>query len=186
MSMRTLPRRTSISRRRLAMQVPALLLCVCSLYVSPSAWAADLLRPGLWETSIKLKLHNMPQIPDEQLQQLEMLGIALPIGNQPMTVLQCLTPEQAKLDKPIVPANDQGCVIRNYRHAGKQVNGDVVCSGTLQGTGKFNMQVQSDTAFKGQLTAQGNSNELGPIDQTTDFTGRWVQATCNADTPTFP
>ena len=170
----------------LGWQLGAGLIIGLALLASHPAHAADALRPGLWETSIKLKLHNMPQIPDEQLQQLEMLGIQLPVGNQPMTVLQCLTPEQARLDKPIVPANDQGCVIRNYRHAGKQVNGDVVCSGSLQGTGKFSMQVQSDTAFTGQLTAQGNSNELGPIDQTTDFSGRWVQAACNADTPTFP
>ncbi|MCB4811979.1 DUF3617 domain-containing protein [Methylovorus menthalis] len=167
-------------------QLGAGLWLCAGLIGSHPALAADALRPGLWETSIKLKLHNMPQIPDEQLQQLEMLGIQLPVGNQPMTVLQCLTPEQARLEKPIVPANDQGCVIRNYRHAGKQVNGDVVCSGSLQGTGKFTMQLQSDTAFKGQLTAQGTSNELGPIDQTTDFSGRWVQAACNADTPTFP
>ncbi|MEZ0317918.1 MAG: DUF3617 domain-containing protein, partial [Methylophilaceae bacterium] len=80
-----------------------------------NALAADSLKPGQWETSMKMKMANMPQIPPEQLAQMKQMGIEMPFGDKPMVVQQCITPEQAKLDKPFIPQDQQDCTMKNYK-----------------------------------------------------------------------
>ena len=165
----------------------ALLMCgVTCLSYACIAQAANTIRPGQWETAIKMNMHNLPQLGEEQLSQLESFGIELPIGNKPLYTLQCITPEQAKLENPMLPPNGEGCAIRNYKRQGNRVSGDMVCSGSVQATGKFDMQIKSETSFQGTWTLVGNSEQLGPIDQTTEISGQWIKAKCDANATTFP
>lgn len=148
--------------------------------------AANPIRSGQWETTIKMNMHNMPQLSEEQLSQLEGFGIELPIGNKPLYTLQCITPEQAKLENPMLPPNGEGCAIKNYRRQGNRVAGDMVCTGSIQATGRFDMLIKSDTAFQGTWTLTGNSDQLGPIDQTTEISGQWIKTKCDANAPIYP
>jgi len=164
---------------------PTLFVIGLCLLSPLSVHAADSLRPGQWETSMKMKMANMPEIPPEQLAQMKQMGIELPFGDKPMVMQQCITPEQAKLDKPFTPQDQQDCTMKNYKHAGNKVSGDVVCTGDMTATGKFEMTLDSDTAYKGKWSLKGTSKDIGPIDQTSEMSGKWLKAKCDPGVATY-
>ena len=142
--------------------------------------AAEKLRPGQWNLTIKMNMKNGPQIPAEQLAELKELGIQVPLSGEPFLVEQCITPEQASLDKPFAISRDNNsCTIRNLNHAGNKATGEIVCSGDITGSGIFEMTLNSDTSFQGIGTVNAMSTQFGPIDQTTEVSGEWVKATCD-------
>lgn len=160
------------------------LTLACCLALPMAVHAAEQMRPGQWQTSLKMKMANMPQIPAEQLEQMRQMGIELPFGDKPMVTQQCITPEQAKLDKPFTPQDQQDCTVKNYKHTGNKVSGDVVCTGDTKATGNFEMALVSDTAYQGKWSLQGSNKDIGVIDQTSEISGKWIKAKCDADVPT--
>jgi len=151
-----------------------------------SAAQADGIKPGQWETSVKTNMANMPKISPEQAAQMKQMGIELPTADKPMTVQQCITPEQAKLDKPFTPQEDKDCKVNNYKHVGNKVSGDIVCTGDMKAAGKFAMTTYGDSAYKATSSIKGTSKQVGVVDQTFEITGKWLKANCDPNTLTAP
>ncbi|HEY8354865.1 MAG TPA: DUF3617 domain-containing protein [Methylophilaceae bacterium] len=160
-----------------------ILLSASMIAIAGTALAAGpQLKPGQWENQVSMQMAGMPQLSAEQLAQMKQMGIDLPfLSGKPTIIQQCITPEQAALQKPLNPSanpNDM-CTIRNYRKSGKTVSGEVVCTGELKAQGRFEMTVESDTSYKGKWTMKGVSGDGQPIDQTTEIQARWVKAKCD-------
>jgi hypothetical protein len=167
-----------------------ILLFAFAVAVTIPAMAADPeLKPGLWETKVHMQMTGMPQLTAEQIAQMKQMGIEMPfLSGQPTTIQQCITPEQASLQKPIEPSakpEDQ-CTVRNYKKSGKTVSGDMVCNGDLKAQGHFEMTVNSNTSYKGKWALKGVTKEGQPIDQTTDISARWLKAKCDPGIATAP
>jgi len=171
------------------MKFRILLLAILFAGTNPAIAADAQLKPGQWETTIQMQMAGMPQLTVEQITQMKQLGIEMSFLNgQPTVMQQCITPEQASLQKPIAPsANpDDQCTIRNYKKSGKTVSGDMVCNGDLKAQGRFEMTVDSDTSYRGTWALKGVTREGQPIDQTTDISARWIKAKCDPGIATAP
>jgi len=161
-------------------------IALCIIGFTPISHAAEGIKPGQWETTIKTNIKGMPVIPAEQLEQMKNMGIEVPFGDKPMVTQQCITPEQAKLDKPIeLPKTEDNCKISNYKRAGNKISGDMLCSGDLSATGKFEMTVFSDSYYQGTWSMRGMVKGAPPMDQTTEMSGKWLKAKCDANVPTY-
>ncbi len=159
-----------------------LLLATVFAIAIPAMAADPELKPGQWETTIHMQMAGMPQLTTEQIAQMKQLGIDTSIlSGQPTVMQQCITPEQASLQKPLdLSSNtDQQCVIKNYKKSGKTVSGDMVCNGDLKAQGHFEMTVDSNTSYKGKWALKGMTKEGLPVDQTTDISARWLKAKCD-------
>jgi hypothetical protein len=155
-----------------------------ALFTSVSM-GADQLKPGQWDMTINMQMKDMPQISAEDMAEIKKMGIQMPMGGgEPMHVQHCITPEQASLEQPVNPSQGKdGCTIKNYRHSGNKASGEMVCTGDVKGTGKFQMTLNSDTSYASNMSLKGVSKEGQPIDQTVDTTGKWVKAKCDPGIP---
>ena len=146
--------------------------------LSMTAHAADSLKPGQWEVTVKTSMKNMPAIPADQLAEMKKMGIKVPGGNEPMQVQTCITPEQASLENMSKQPN-KDCKMQNFKHSSNKASGEMVCTGDMKAQGKFEMTLDSDTAYHATSTLKGMSKDSGPIDQSTDITGKWIKAKCD-------
>lgn len=156
-----------------------------ALFTSVSM-AADQLKPGQWDMTINMQMKDMPKMSAEDMAEMKKMGIQMPMGGgEPMHVQQCITPEQASLNQPPMnPSQSKdGCTIKNYKHSGNKASGEMVCTGDMKGTGKFDMTLNGDTSYASKVSFKGVSKEGQPIDQTTDMAGKWVKAKCDAGIP---
>lgn len=171
------------------MKFRSLLLTGIFAVAAPAMAADPQMKPGQWETTVNMQMAGMPQLTAEQIAQMKQLGVDIPfLSGQPTIIQQCITPEQASLQKPIEPSanpNDQ-CSIKNYKKSGKTVSGEMLCNGDLKAQGRFEMTVISDTSYKGKWTLKGVTNEGQPIDQTTDISAKWLKAKCDPAAVTAP
>lgn len=141
--------------------------------------AADGLKPGQWNVTVKSdQMAAMPQIPPEQLAQMKKMGINIPSGGQGMEVQTCIKPDQASFEKAAQQQN-KDCKTKNFKHSGNKVTGEMVCTGDINGTGKFEMTLDGDTSYTSKMTMKGTSKDAGPIDQTMESKGQWVKAECD-------
>ena len=149
--------------------------------------AADQLKPGQWDMTINMHMKDMPQISAEDMAEMKKMGIQMPMGGgEPMHVQQCITPEQASLKQPMNNAQGKdGCTIKNYQHSGNTARGDMVCTGDVKGTGKFQMTLNGDTSYASNMSLKGVSKEGQPIDQDVDTSGKWVKAKCDPGIPGY-
>ena len=149
-------------------------LCVSSL----SANAADGLKPGQWEVTVKTNSKNMPTIPAEQIAEMKKMGIKMPGGDEPMQVQTCITPEQASLESMSKQPN-KDCKMQNFKHTSNKASGEMVCTGDMKAQGKFEMSLDGDSAYHATSTLKGVSKDSGPIDQSTDIAGKWIKTKCD-------
>jgi len=147
------------------MKFRILLLATIFSSTGPAMAADPQLKPGQWETTVHMQMAGMPQLTAEQIAQMKQLGIDTSIlSGQPTVMQQCITPEQASLQKPIEPsANpDDQCSVKNYKKSGKTVSGDMVCNGDLKAQGNFEMTVDSNTSYKGKSAPDGSRPSAMP------------------------
>lgn len=165
---------------KLINQVVISTLFALSVSVLPfNAQAADSMKPGQWEVTVKTGMKNMPAIPPAQLAEMKKMGIKMPGGSEPVQVQTCVTPEQASLDNLPKQQQNKNCKMQNFKHTGNTASGEMVCTGDMQANGKFEMTMESDTAYHATSTLKGVSKDGGPIDQSTDITGKWIKAKCD-------
>lgn len=169
------------------MNIFRLTLITAALLSPALANAADQLKPGQWDMTVSMQMKGMPQISAADMAEMKKMGIQVPFaGGEPIHVQQCMTAEQASLKQPINTSQpNDGCKVQNYKHSGKTVTGDMVCTGDLKANGKFEMTVNSDTSYAGKWSLKGVTKDGYPMDQTSDISGKWVQAQCDARTKTF-
>jgi hypothetical protein len=144
--------------------------------------AADRLRAGEWAVEVKVSQQGGPQIAPDELAKMKKLGIATPFAGEPIMVTQCITAEMAAADKPFTndPDDPNRCQVVNAQRSGNRVAGEMVCTGDMQGKGPFVMDLESDTAYRGQWTVTGVSRAMGAVEQVTEIKGRWIRAACAA------
>jgi hypothetical protein len=146
------------------------------------ALAADQLKPGQWDMSVNMKMKNMPEMSAEDLAAMKQMGVKMPGMGEPMRVQQCITPEQASMKEAINPAGDQNCTVKNYKQKGNTVTGDLVCTGDMKATGKFETTMTGNTGYHSKMSLKGTSSGE-PIDQEIETTGKWVKGKCDAGIP---
>lgn len=140
-------------------QISAICLTLfCTL--SFSVQAADSLKPGQWEVTVKTSIKNAPTM-------------------DPMQVQTCITPEQASLEN-MAKQPSKDCKMQNFKHTGNKASGEMVCTGNLQAQGKFEMTLDSDTAYHASSSLKGTSKDDALIDKTTEINGKWIKADCDA------
>ena len=143
-----------------------------------SSMAADQLKPGQWDMSVNMKMKNMPEMSAEDLAAMKQMGIKMPGMGEPMRMQQCITPEQASMKEAINPSGDANCTVKNYKQKGNTVTGDLVCTGEMKATGKFETTMNGDTAYHSKMSLKGTSGGE-PIDQEIETSGKWVKAKCD-------
>lgn len=161
--------------------IAKLSLCAALSTLALPAFAVEQIKAGQWQISVAIQ--GMPAIASEHVEQLRQLGIELPSSNSVATQ-QCVTPAQAKLKQPLVPQTEDGCSVRNYKHQGDKVTGDISCNGAIKGSGRFDMTFLSDSTFEGKVSLQGTSQGL-PVNQNSAISGKWIKPACDAGIPTY-
>jgi hypothetical protein len=147
---------------------------------------ADQIKPGQWETTVMSDIKGMPPISQDQIARLKEMGIDLPVANNPIIAHQCITPEQAKLDKPIeLPQTEDNCKVSSYKRKGNVISGEVLCNGAFTASGKFNMTIYSDVFYQGTWSMRGLTKGTGTLEQSSQISGKWIKDQCDADVPVY-
>ena len=147
------------------------------------AHAAERLKAGEWEVTVRVSQKGGLQTSPDQLEEMKKLGIPIPLSGQVVVASQCITPEMAASDKPF-NSNERDpnkCQLVNYKRVGSKATGEMVCAGEFKGKGPFEMSFDSETEYRGAWTVTGVSDSLGPVEQTTEVHGKWARPACDPD-----
>src|SRR5688572_5455513 len=157
----------------------ALLLCLMFL-TSVVAGAAEQMKPGLWEMTMKSDaMANMPPMSPEQMEQLRKMGITIPQTQDGGIVTRvCISKQMAERDQPPGMQNDSGCQSKNYRRTGHTYSVDIVCNGpTMKGEGKAKGTFTGTDRFTSTYDFKGTMDGQ-PVNQHHDSSGKWLSAEC--------
>ena len=157
----------------------SLLLCLM-LLTSVVAGAAEQMRPGLWEMTMKSDaMANMPPMSPEQLEQMRRMGINVPQTQDGGIVTRvCISKQMAERDQPPGMQNDSGCQSKNYRRTGNTYSVDIVCNGpTMKGEGKAKGTFTGTDRFTSTYDFKGTMDGQ-PVTQHHDSSGKWLSAEC--------
>lgn len=150
-------------------------------------------RPGLWTMTMTsdlsgMEMPEMPELSPEVLAQMEAMGIELPNldFSQPRTttVQTCVTPEDiANRDRfDMGTEMDDDCRQENLQTSDTGMSMDLICTGTMNGTGHIEYVFESDTRYSGTMTFQGTSGgQVANMSNTME--GNWVSADCGGVAP---
>ncbi len=151
-----------------------------------TAWAADQMKPGLWEMAIKSGLlKSVPTLTPQQIKKMQEMGIKVPKISDGGVVSQvCITKEMAASDTPPTAGiKAMGCESKDYEHNGTQYSMDVVCNGPdMIGQGRMEGTFSSDEAFTSTYQFKGVAHGQ-PIDQNSETTGKWLSDDCDGVKP---
>lgn len=158
--------------RKLA--VPLLLLPLLT------AFAADHMKAGLWEMTIKSDaMKNMPKISPQQREQMHRMGISVPqMDNDGMVTKVCVSQQMAERDQPPVMSHDaSGCKTRNFQRNGGGYSLEVVCDGMMKGEGKAKGTFSGSDSFTSSYDFNGTVQGR-PVSQHQETSGKWLSADC--------
>lgn len=163
------------------------------------------LLPGLWEHSIAIQDNGgqaagvmkelqaqLARMTPEQRQQLEAMmagkGIALNsaadnAGSPTTAVRMCMT--QAQLDLNESPQLEKNCSQQSTQRSGNTFRFKFSCSGTPPATGDGEIQVLSETAYRGSTRVETVINGK-PGQLSMAQTGKWLSADCGSVKPAAP
>src|SRR5687768_10008814 len=157
----------------------SLLLCPMVLGAA-TAGAAEQMKPGLWEMTMKSDaMANMPPMSPEQLEQMRRMGITMPQTQDGGIVTRvCISKQMAERDQPPVMQNDAGCQSKNYRRTGNTYSVDIVCNGpTMKGEGRAKGTFTGTDRFTSTYDFKGTMDGQ-PVNQHHDSSGKWLSADC--------
>ena len=158
----------------------SLLLCPL-LLTAVTAWAADQMKPGLWEMTMKSdEMAKMPQMSPEQMEQMRKMGINMPqMQDGGIVTRVCISKQMAERDQPPgMNQNESGCQSKNYRRTGNSYSVDIVCTGpTMKGEGKARGTFAGNDSFTSTYDFKGTMNGK-PVTQHHDSSGKWLSADC--------
>jgi len=167
------------------MRTTAITLLLFSM-LSASAFAANQMKPGLWEMTMKSDaMKNMPKIPPEQMEQMRKMGMNVPqIQDGAMVHKVCITKEMTDGKQPPgMEKNEMGCETKNMQQSGNSYSADVVCnSAQMKGNGKVKGTFSGDTAFSSSYDFKGTMHGQ-PVNQRHENSGKWLSADCGSVPP---
>lgn len=150
------------------------------LTMPASAWATHV-RPGLWEVTSHVSMHNMEaMIPPEQLARMKAMGMHLPTDNT-STFRHCVSAADAANDTP-PPMKDRDCSMSNVVYNAHTFSADLVCKKEREGMGQGHVLVtfDGDTHYSGQTSFSASANGRS-MDMGSSFEGRWISADCGSE-----
>ena len=163
------------------MRAVPFLLCLAASAATASAFAADKVKPGLWEMTMKSDMmKNMPKIPPEQMEQMRKMGINMPdMRDGGMVTKICITKDMAAQDQPpMMDSKETGCQTRNYQRSGNTYSADIVCDGAhMKGEGKAKGTFSGNDSFTSTYDFKGTM-EGKPVTQHHETSGKWLAADC--------
>ncbi|MEX2147442.1 MAG: DUF3617 domain-containing protein [Candidatus Rokuibacteriota bacterium] len=158
----------------------ALLLCPM-LLAAATARAAEQMKPGLWEMTMKSdEMAKMPPMSPEQIEQMRKMGITMPqVQDGGMVTKVCISKQMAERDQaPGMSQDASGCQSKNYRRSGNTYSVDIVCTGpTMKGEGKARGTYAGTNAFTSTYDFKGTVNGQ-PVTQHHEGSGTWLSADC--------
>jgi hypothetical protein len=172
------------------MRILMISLMLCPMLLgSATAWAAEQMKPGLWEMRMKSdETASMPTMTPEQMEQMRRMGITMPqTQDGAMVTKVCITKQMAERNQP-PGTGDSGCQSKNYRRTGNTYTVDLVCTGpTMKGEGKARGTFSGNESFTSTYDFKGTVNGQ-PVTQHHESSGKWLAADCGnvkpaGDTP---
>jgi hypothetical protein len=157
-----------------------LLVSVVLTSLSAQGLAAENIKPGLWEISVKSDaMPSMPKLSSEQLAQMKKMGVQMPqMRGGAMISKVCITKEMATREPMSGADKNAGCESRNYQRSGANYSGDIVCKGPdLVGQGKIKGSFSGREAFSSSYEFKGSAHGQ-PVEQRHDSAGKWLAADC--------
>ncbi|RJG06870.1 DUF3617 domain-containing protein [Noviherbaspirillum cavernae] len=158
-----------------------LTLSLLSASVSVAAFAADRMKPGLWEMTIKSDaMKAMPKLSAEQMEQMRKMGMNVPqIQDGGMVSKVCVTKEIAERDEPLdADAKEMGCQSKNFQRSGNGYSAEIVCNGALmKGEGKAKGTYSGNDSYTATYDFKGTMHGQ-PVTQHSETRGKWLSADC--------
>lgn len=163
-----------------------LLGVVAAITLPLAASAAPHRKPGLWETSIQMKItKGGPKISAEQLAKMKQLGVATPFaGGPPHVEQECLTPaEAAKDDNPDL--GDENCKLQDQAWSGNNFSANMVCHGEgAEAHGTIQASFNGDKSYTGSIHTEGSNPTMGgAYAMESQVSGKWLSADCGSVAP---
>lgn len=151
---------------------------------STVAIAADSMKPGLWEMTMKSdqlkQQQQMPELSPAQREQMQKLGMPVPTMRDGAVVHQvCITKEYAARSGTLDPKPPSSeCKLSNQNRSGSSYRAEVTCDGpNLKGTGTMKGTFSGDTSYASTYEFKGTSRGK-PVTQQHETTAKWLRADC--------
>lgn len=153
------------------------------IWFLPALAFAGGVKPGLWEVEIADIPQTGQQMPPEQAEQLKKSGIdpsrLMAAMHRPQ---YCLTPEQAKFDRPPPTGSNNNCRVQEWKSAGKTLSGTMTCDGEFKGTMAMSAVLKSDTEYQSNVVMNGTFRGE-PRERVMRSTSYWLAADCGSVKP---
>lgn len=157
--------------------------------VSATVSAAEQMKPGLWEVTIKSDaFKNIPKMSPEQMKQMRDMGVNIPqMQDGGMLSKVCITKEMAARDAAAEMAqNESGCESKNVQRTGRSYSADIVCNGpNMKGSGKVKGSYTSNERFSSIYEFKGTAHGQ-PVNHRQESSGKWLSADCGSVKPISP
>lgn len=165
--------------------VVSMLSGACIL-ASGSAFAAQHMKPGLWEMTMKSDemAKHMPKMSAQQMAQLRKMGVNVPQMKDGAIITRvCISKEMAERDQPPAVRKDASCQSKNYQRNGNAFSVDIVCNGPdLKGTGTSKGVYADNGTFSSTYDFTGTAHGQ-PVKQHHESSGKWLGADCGKVQP---
>lgn len=152
-----------------------------------SAQAADQIKPGLWEMTIRPDANSnmpreVPKMSPEQRKKMEEMGVNVPEMRDGLVVNKmCVTKEMAGQQLPLDTArNSRGCETRNSHKTPTGFSADIVCTGdALKGEGKVISTISGDDRMSMVYDFKGTSDGK-PVHRHHETSMKFLSADCGS------
>ncbi|HEY0266794.1 MAG TPA: DUF3617 domain-containing protein [Rhizomicrobium sp.] len=155
------------------------------LIAAGAAWAATPHgKPGLWTITTTMHMANMPQIPPEALAAMKARGMKMPGMGEPTTTQMCMTQEEVNTDPAarMQAQHEVNCTPHVVNQTATSATTDIVCHGTMEGTGRSEISWRGDGHYEGNYEFKGTMHGQ-PNQISTHYTGDFVKTDCGAVKP---
>ena len=141
---------------------------------------------GLWETTTKMNMGNMPNMPkvsDEDLakmppaQRAQIENMMKSMQGAPVTVKSCLTKEKFEKNSFMQQRPNQNCTQTITNNTRSSMDATVVCTGQQAMTAQLHIDAVSSTEYRGNMKAKAQARG-GEMDMTMEMNGKWLGADC--------
>lgn len=152
------------------------------LLASGAAMAAPHNRPGLWTVTSTAKMGTVPQLPPQVLEMMKKRG--MPGMGQPTSRQICVTgkePNGADLAARM-SSHRVDCTPHVVNESASSVTTQIICHGTMEGTGRSIIAWHGDSHYEGDYSFTGTMHGQ-PQQMQTHYVGDWVKADCGAVKP---
>jgi hypothetical protein len=163
--------------RRLTLIAPF----VCVVFAT-TASAAETMKSGLWEMSMKsdeMTRTPMPDLSAAQLEQMRQLGVPVPQTRNGALIQQvCITKEAAARQDPPGGPRESDCKTKSHERRGDGFRAEIVCDGSnRKGTGTIKGTYSGNTAYSSVYDFKGTARGQ-PVTQHLEMSGKWMSADC--------